>query len=476
MGAAAVGIYLSGQALDSRATWVLVAAIAAGMLTTVLALHFVVLRPLARLTGMMKKAEEGDFLSRVGVESEDEIGELARRFNVMLARITELVAERIDTEREKEQMQRELILKEQLAEKTEALEVRIRDLILLMDVTRAITSTLELDEVLAKIADMVGGAMGFNEFAVLLFDDEEGEYEIATAYGFPEGMDVVGLKFRHDEGIIAIMHERRETVLIENTADEPRYLHFKGVRGDDGSLLAIPLIYRDDIVGALSFTRPEPKAFELHEIWLLEAVASQASMAIANASLHHQTVELSLTDALTGVANRRDLQRNLDMELPRAERFENPLSVIMIDIDHFKIYNDTNGHAVGDEVLKTVAELLVECVRTVDTVARYGGEEFTVVLPRIPKDRAVKVADKLRRAIRSHEFPGGETQPKGRITLSLGVATFPQDAATIPELIAHADMALYCAKESGRDRAVGFSPDLLAGEPAAEADAPRAAG
>ncbi len=477
IGAAALGLHLSGQSLDSRATWVLVGALLACLFSTVFSLRLVVLEPLKRLTSMMKKAEEGDFLKRIWVESDDEIGELGRQFNMMLARITDLVAERIDTEREKEQMQRELVLKAQLSEKTDALEVRIRDLILLMDVTRAITSTLELDEVLAKIADMVGGAMGFNEFAVVLYDEENCEYEIATTFGFPEGIDLIGLKFKNDEGIVGIMHQRRETVLIEDTAKEPRYLHFKGARHDDGSLLAIPLIYHDDIVGAFALTRPRKNAFELHEIWLLEAVASQASMAIANASLHRQTVELSLTDPLTGIANRRDLQRHLEMELPRAERFENPLSVIMLDIDHFKHFNDTHGHPLGDEVLKTVAELLVECVRTVDTVARYGGEEFTVILPRIPKDRAAKVANKLRRAVASHDFPGAETQPNGRITLSLGVATYPEDAKTVEELLHAADTALYHAKRSGRNRVIGYTTEMGAlDEDIPRPTEPRAAG
>ncbi len=460
MGAAALGIVLSGEPLDSRSTWVLVAAVTAGVLATALSLRPVVLTPLDRLTGVMKQAEEGDFLKRVSVESDDELGDLASRFNVMLAKITDLLAERIDRERETEQIQRELDLKKELAEKTDTLEGRIRDLILLMDVTRAITSSLELEEVLAKITDMVGGALGFDEFAVLLYDSNTREYEIAAAYGFPEGMEVVGLKFRHDEGIISLMHERRDTVLIQDTSKEPRYLHFKGARKDDGSLLAIPLLYQDRIVGALSFNRPGKNSFDLQEIWLLQAVASQASLAIANARLHRETVELSLTDALTGIANRRDLERRLNMELPRAERFGAPLSIIMADIDHFKAYNDTHGHPLGDEILRTVAEILVESVRSIDTVARYGGEEFTIVLPHIEKEQALEVAEKLREAIGSHEFPYADTQPGGRITFSLGVATFPDDATTIQDILNAADVALYHAKSRGRNRVEGYYAKL----------------
>src|SRR5581483_12339727 len=159
---------------------------------------------------------------------------------------------------------------------------------------------------------------------------------------------------------------------------EPDYLPYIG-RPLAGSFLAVPLKFKGRVVGVLNFNRPTVGAFHGDEIKLLAAIANQAAMAIMNARLYQETVELSLTDPLTGIANRRHLFQRLEMELTRAQRFGNQLSLLMIDIDHFKLYNDRNGHPAGDEVLKGVAKILKETDRNQDTPTRYGGEEFVVL-------------------------------------------------------------------------------------------------
>ena len=162
--------------------------------------------------------------------------------------------------------------------------------------------------------------------------------------------------------------------------------------------------------------------------------------------------QLAVTDGLTGLYNHRFFQEKLDQEMARGERFGHPVSLCVIDVDHFKAYNDTHGHPRGDEVLKRVAFLLVENVREVDTVARYGGEEFVIILPETAKENAAAVAEKIRSIVERTEFPREQTQPLGRLTVSVGVGSSPTDAKSSQELMDRADEALFRAKAAGRNR------------------------
>lgn len=162
--------------------------------------------------------------------------------------------------------------------------------------------------------------------------------------------------------------------------------------------------------------------------------------------------QLAVTDGLTGLYNHRFFQEKLDQEVARAERFGHPVSLCVIDVDHFKHYNDAHGHPRGDEVLKRVAFLLVENVREVDTVARYGGEEFVIVLPETNKEQAAQVAEKIRAIIERTDFPRGGSQPLGRLTVSVGVGSYPIDGRSGQDLMDRADEALFRAKGEGRNR------------------------
>src|SRR3989442_5059855 len=148
----------------------------------------------------------------------------------------------------------------------------------------------------------------------------------------------------------------------------------------------------------MNFNRPRVDSFSPQEIRLAEAIAAQAALAIANARLYQQTLELSFTDALTGVPNRRQLFLRLENEVSRSLRFGDPVSLLMIDLDLFKRINDAHGHTVGDGVLRGVALALRRTIRKIDIVARYGGEEFCVVLPRVGEPQALEEAAELRLA------------------------------------------------------------------------------
>jgi diguanylate cyclase (GGDEF)-like protein len=162
--------------------------------------------------------------------------------------------------------------------------------------------------------------------------------------------------------------------------------------------------------------------------------------------------KLAITDGLTGIFNHRYFQEVLAYEISRQQRGERPFSVIMADVDHFKHYNDTNGHPAGDAVLKGIAQELVNHVRETDPVARYGGEEFVILLLDADRESAVKTAEKLRRRVANHPFAHASQQPLGCVSLSMGVATWPLNGTRAEELIDAADAALYYSKRSGRNR------------------------
>jgi len=162
---------------------------------------------------------------------------------------------------------------------------------------------------------------------------------------------------------------------------------------------------------------------------------------------------LARTDGLTLLTNHRTFHEQLATEVRRSERSQTPLTMLMIDVDHFKKYNDTHGHPAGDAVLKSVAQILKENLRTTDLVARYGGEEFAILLIDTPLSFAAKVAAKLRNTMRRTEFPGAsESQPGGRVTISVGMAGWPMHGKNPAALIEAADKALYEAKRAGRDQ------------------------
>src|SRR5262249_25651739 len=212
-----------------------------------------------------------------------------------------------------------------------------------------------------------------------------------------------------------IVAKTGEWLLIPDTSKDTRYLHYKGRHLQDGSFLCVPMKLQDRLIGLFNVLRPRANAFSEADIRLLTSLANYATLAPANAQLHGRIKELSVTDELTKLANRRLLLQRAAMELDRAERFGHPVSCLMIDIDHFKRFNDAHGHLQGDEVLCTVAGLLHDAVRNVDLVGRYGGEEFVVLLPQVGKPDALRVAEKLRTAILTHAW----AEP---ITISIGVA------------------------------------------------------
>jgi diguanylate cyclase (GGDEF)-like protein len=214
-------------------------------------------------------------------------------------------------------------------------------------------------------------------------------------------------------------------------------------------MLALPIASRGEVYGVLGLSSPSMKGFSSQDRRLLDTLADNVAIAVQNAMLYQQREREAIRDGLTRLYNHRFLQEKLVLEIERFKRYGRPFSLIMIDIDHFKKYNDAFGHPEGDSLLVILAGFLKESVRQVDFVARYGGEEFAIVLPECNREEALVVAERVRSRIEACQNPHRE---RYNLTISAGVSTFPTDGDSKEALLDQADQALYRAKEEGRNR------------------------
>lgn len=224
--------------------------------------------------------------------------------------------------------------------------------------------------------------------------------------------------------------------------------------------LCLPLIAHGETLGVLSMTSMRPYSISENKLQAVKSVAEQASLTLANLRLQEVLRTQSTQDSLTGLFNRRYMEATLERETARARRQQLPLSVIMLDVDHFKKFNDLYGHEAGDAVLSEVGRMLRRMSRTEDIACRYGGEEFILILPGASLEIAVGRAEAIGRACRDLQMQHNN-QHLGQLTVSLGVASFPEHGERYEAVIATADSALYEAKVQGRDRVVVAERTLL---------------
>jgi len=222
------------------------------------------------------------------------------------------------------------------------------------------------------------------------------------------------------------------------------------------SALLVGLRMRDEPPAVLGVYRFGADPFDGDGRRLAEDASPLFAAALDNLRRFARTEELSITDGLTGVYNYRYLRSALDREVARAKRFREEFSVIMLDVDHLKEYNDVHGHLQGSEVLRRLAQVVLAELRASDTLAKYGGDEFVVILPQTRREGARILAERIRAAVVASEFPGEEDGV--RITTSMGIAQFPDDGETTRDLLEAADRALYEAKRTGRNRVAAVTP------------------
>ncbi len=231
----------------------------------------------------------------------------------------------------------------------------------------------------------------------------------------------------------------------------------KRVAGDENLWMAAPIIFEKRLLGVIGIGKPKLLDGANH---LLRIIAEIAAVALYNQLFLTDAKQKAETDPLTGLYNRRYFHQISRKFVEKAVTDQTPISVFMFDIDHFKQYNDANGHEEGDKLLMELSELVQEYTRKTSVVARYGGEEFIVLLPGISAADAFKYAERLREAIASHPFPHRESQPFEFLSISGGIASFPDHERSIQGVIRLADEALYKAKESGRNRVIVHNSSL----------------
>jgi diguanylate cyclase (GGDEF)-like protein len=320
---------------------------------------------------------------------------------------------------------------------------RARHLEVINAIARETTAVLDQEELLIKVCSVIQHRFQVGHVSVLLRDNEDLLLRASqggfTACGESEG------RVPANTGLWGRTLAGNKT-LIEN--DVQACSEYVGFYRETRSRMCIPLVSFGQTLGVLMLESDKIGSFHEEDIESLEAVADICATAIQNAHYVERVKQLAYLDGLTGIFNRRFFELRVVEEIDRARRFHTGMAVLMVDIDQFKRLNDEFGHLLGDEVLRQVSSMFHAQLRKIDVVCRYGGEEFAILLSQTNPQHALAIAEKLRRLVESWQFPG---VPRC-VTISAGVATFPDHGTTRDELVKAADAGLYAAKQSGRNR------------------------
>jgi diguanylate cyclase (GGDEF)-like protein len=410
---------------NGRTAWLvgailLAGALAAGLLVSVVARGLS--QPFTELTEAAERVAKGDLDTSIAASDEGEAGRLGSAFNRMTGELRRSLSE----------------LERSRADLHDSLE-RIGE---------ALRSTHDLDGLLSVVLETATATLGASAGVVLYRRGDQ--LELMAEQGLHEAGMVAPAVVSPGQGVLGRVVSSGTAVrgrigtgdLLMPAEGEP----------PAGDVLAVPLVSMGSTVGVIAlYDRTDRRAFDTTDEESLTTLAGQASIAIDNVHFHNEAQRLSTTDPLTGLWNFRYLSMSLAREIERSTRFDRPLAVLMLDLDHFKQVNDVHGHQRGDTVLRELASRVQEQIREVDTFARYGGEEFVVVLPETTVEGAAQLADRICQAVRREPFRHDGEEPL-EVTLSVGGAAFPEHGSSPATLMRAADKALYVAKNSGRDR------------------------
>jgi diguanylate cyclase (GGDEF)-like protein len=335
-----------------------------------------------------------------------------------------------------------------------ALAARLESYRRLADVFHDVLAEQSLDSLLDRIADTLAGIIPYDTLTI--YEANEVERLLVPVYARDDyAREILDSIATFGEGITGWSVENRQAVLANEAHNDPRVVIIPGTPLEEEALISVPLIARGSIKGALNIYRTgQGNYFTDEELELAKRVGDAAALALDNAQSRVALERLAQTDSLTGVYNHRFFHERLRAELTRAIRVGDCVTVLMLDIDDFKRLNDVYSHAVGDQVLVKLAEMLREMIRGSDVPCRLGGEEFAVIMPSSGIEDAQGLAQRFMDRLASVEFA-----PAGRVTLSVGVASGPEQAMNARELAYCAEAAMMTAKAQGKDHVVIYEPD-----------------
>lgn len=319
-----------------------------------------------------------------------------------------------------------------------------------LSVAQVVVSSLDLDEVLHNILCSALGIMDMPAGSIALYDESLNRLQLHAHIGLSEKLTARSSWSVTTGGLTHRILSEGQLFVVEDTQGEAFFKNPLALEEGIRSLIAVPLKIQDKIIGILYLDDFVPRTFFAMRLHMLSILASFATMSIDNARLHVKTRLLACTDGLTGLYNHRHFLLSFEEEMARAIRYEKPLSLVMLDVDDFKRFNDTYGHPVGDKALIAVAKTLHSLLRTCDFSFRYGGEEFIAILTETDIDKALVAAERLRQGIiNSTRDALVGIVPEG-VTVSIGVASYPRDGFG-DVLIKEVDDQLYRAKREGKN-------------------------
>jgi diguanylate cyclase (GGDEF)-like protein len=325
----------------------------------------------------------------------------------------------------------------------------------LNEIVRAINSSLEPKEILKIIMEKTADFIRAEGWSILLIDKKRQELVFEAAAG-EAGEKLIGMRIKINQGVAGWVARTGKSLIVEDVAKDQRFYDGvdKKTKFTTKSILCVPMKSRDEIIGVVEvINKIGGEPFTKDDLEIFEALVQHITIALRNAQIYRKMEETSITDDLTKLYNSRYCNQALDDLIKQRLSTRAKISLIFFDVDFFKLVDDNYGHIVGSETLRLIGERARSVIRERDIAVRYGGDEYIIILPDTDKPTAAIIAERIRKTIEEKPFPAQEGK-YFNVTVTLGVATFPEDALSRDELIGKADKAMYQGKMTGRNKVV----------------------